>query len=282
MSKTNNFSIIIPAYNEEKLIANKLHQLARSLPKECTEVITVCNGCKDQTYSVAQNAINIITHSGVTQCNFLLVQLIQGCKITALNEGVKRSKNNTLILLDADIKILGSECAALVKILNSHSVMAASPKALFNFNNASWLVKKFYSTVSKSSYNQQHRIANVIALSPTAVDKLFPLPTVIADDAYIQRTITETHYHVSSELSYHFICPTTLLSTLKVQSRIIRGNLALKKRYPHLKAPKSYLPKLTVIDLAIFTSIKLMALTIAYIEIKLNVKKWHQDETSRK
>lgn len=281
MSRANNFSIIIPAYNEESLIATRLTQLADALPKNCTEIIIICNGCIDQTYTVAKNTIDTINNT-VYHCNFMLVEISKGCKINALNEGVKQSNNNTIILLDADIDISSSNCADLVAILASKSLMAVSPKAIFDFKKSSWLIKKFYSVVSKSTYNQQHRIANVIALAPEAVKKLFPLPIIIADDAYIQRSITEKDYLVVNNLTYRFACPLTILSTIKVQSRIIRGNLQLKKTHPNLKGPKSTLPKLTFIDYGIFIFIKLIALTVAHIELKLNIQKWHQDESSRK
>lgn len=280
MGKTKNFSIIIPAYNEEKLIARKLLQLASSLPSGCTEVITVCNGCTDQTYPIAQTTINSVLQETRGRCNFILHQLVYGSKINALNEGVKISKNKTVILLDADIDIPSSELTTLVELLNKQSVMAMSPSAVFKFDNANWLVKKFYAVLSQSSYNTQHRISNVIALSPEAINMLFPLPHIIADDAYIQRTVK--NYHVTNKLSYNFTCPTTLTSTLKVQSRIIRGNLQLKKTYPNLTAPKSVLPKLSFSQHIIFLSIKAVSLIIAYIELKLKINTWHQDETSRK
>ena len=282
MNAKNNFSIIIPAYNEEKLIANSLSSLALFLPKNCTEIIVICNGCQDQTYAVAKKTIDTITSSLTAHCNFLLINLKINGKINALNEGVKLSCNKTVVLLDADIKVSSSDCAVLVKTLYEHSLLAASPKVIFDFDKSNYLVKRFYACISQSTYNKQHRIANVIALTPYAINKLFPLPQVIADDAYIQRIIGYKEYKIINKLTYKFTCPETLISTIKVQSRIIRGNLELKKIYPNLENQKNTLPALKFVDKAIFICIKVTALIIASIELKLNIKKWHQDESSRK
>lgn len=272
------FSIVIPAYNESKLIAHRIELLANSLPPNCNEVIIVCNGCIDDTEGYAQEAINKIEQS---HCLFKIESLPLGCKVSALNYGVACSSNKYIVLLDADIDISGFDCATLLSALEQKKLMAASPRARFNFEHSSYLVKKFYRCVSQSSYNSTHRIANVIALTPHAVEQLFPLPKVIADDAYIQRSIGQSHYQVIEELSYIFHCPKTVLSALKVQTRIIRGNLELKRDFPKLIAPPSVLPAMRFKDKLIFYSFKLLAFTMAKLELSLNIHKWHKDDSSR-
>lgn len=275
------FSIVIPAYNEEKLIEARLQCISNALPAQCTEIIVVCNGCTDSTAKNARNAIKLILQKAPINCQLIVEELKVGSKINALNHGVNISQAPYSVLLDADIDITSEECAQLVSFLHKENLLAASPVAVFDYRNAAWINQRFYHTVSTSTYNKKHRIANVIALSKEAKSILFPLPNVIADDAYIQRTIGEQNYQLVNSIKYTFKCPEKFLAMLKVQSRIIRGNLELKQKFPSLVAPDSQVTKTCFTDKVLFVIIKFTALLIARIELTLNIKKWHRDDTSR-
>ncbi len=93
------FSIIIPAHNEERIIAATLeHLLKLNYPLEKYEVIVVENGSKDRTYETARKfegpIIKVFTNS------------IKGVSV-AKNTGVEKSNQNTdwVIFLDADTMI---------------------------------------------------------------------------------------------------------------------------------------------------------------------------------
>ena len=277
----NCFSIIIPAYDEEKLIGNRIKNLLEPLAPNCNEIIIVCNGCTDATAAQARKIINQLAINSEHDCHINVVELDIGSKINALNHGINISKNPISVVLDADIEISSADCAELVNFMNNNNLLAASPTPKFNYKQANWLNKRFYKIVSSSTYNKEHRIANVIALSAEAKTKLFPLPNVIADDAYIQRTIGKSDYKLLNTINYTFNCPRTILAMLKVQSRIVRGNLELKSKYPNLIAPKSKVSKSSAIDRAIFITIKTTAHIIARLELLFNVKKWHKDDSSR-
>lgn len=278
----NRFSIIIPAYNEERLIAARLEHLLIPLNNFCDEIIIVCNGCTDKTASKARFALNRLLEINNFDCHVIIEELKLGSKTKALNHGIKVSKNPVVVLLDADIDITSDGCAKLVNFLSENNLQAASPAPNFNFCDAHWLNKRFYKVVSASSYNKKHRIANVIALSKSAKTELFPLPNVIADDAYIQRVIGESNYRLMSTLSYTFHCPKSVLAMFKVQARIIRGNLELKRKFPTLKPPKNTIPSTNLINKSVFIAIKIIALVIARYELTFNIEKWHKDESSRK
>ena len=81
-------SIIIPAFNEEKYIEETL----KALPSE-HEIIVVCNGCTDNTASVAKrytDKVIITEDKGVSM---------------ARNLGALKATHEKLIFLDADITI---------------------------------------------------------------------------------------------------------------------------------------------------------------------------------
>jgi len=87
-------SLIIPAYNEEKVIGNTIHSIRDATDSEVTEIIIVCNGCTDNTETVARDAgasrIIIAPEKGASK---------------ASNLGAKNAEGDTLAFLDADTSI---------------------------------------------------------------------------------------------------------------------------------------------------------------------------------
>ena len=91
------FSIIIPACQEEKYIESSL----LSLPKEA-EKIVVCNGCTDATESKAKKYAKVI--------------LIKERNVSkARNLGANAARGNILIFLDADTKFTSSSTLEKIK-----------------------------------------------------------------------------------------------------------------------------------------------------------------------
>ena len=190
--------------------------------------------------------------------------------------------SGTVILLDADIRVEGKTITKLATTLKNLNLEAASPKANFAYKQSTWLVRRFYEAASSSTYNRRHRIANVIALSESSANALFPLPTIIADDSYIQRCVGKNNYKIISSLSYRFECPRTFKDMLKVQTRICRGNYELAEKYPNLVAPKSYITSKSFINKGVLYAIKLLAKSIATWQLKTNKQSlWERDESTR-
>ncbi len=82
------FSVIIPAHNEERCIEKTLV----SVPKK-VEIIVVCNACTDSTEKIAKKYAKVIS---IPEPNVSI----------ARNEGVKNCKGDIVIFLDADTSVL--------------------------------------------------------------------------------------------------------------------------------------------------------------------------------
>ncbi len=89
-------SIVIPAYNEESSIADRLNNLADIYPKDKMEIIVSNDGSEDKTAEVARKAIDnnylqgkVITYprSGVNK---------------AINRGINESSNDIVVITGAD------------------------------------------------------------------------------------------------------------------------------------------------------------------------------------
>ncbi len=82
-------SVIIPAYNEEKCIEETLKSINGA------ETIVVCNGCTDNTPSIAEkfaDKVIVLEERGVSK---------------ARNAGAEAALHNRLVFLDADILVDG-------------------------------------------------------------------------------------------------------------------------------------------------------------------------------
>jgi cellulose synthase/poly-beta-1,6-N-acetylglucosamine synthase-like glycosyltransferase len=85
-------SLIIPAYDEEDVIAAKVaNALALDHPRESLQVIVACDGCSDATAERARAA-------GAD----LVLELPAGGKVAALNAGVGRADGELLAFSDAN------------------------------------------------------------------------------------------------------------------------------------------------------------------------------------
>ena len=92
-------SVIIPAYNEEKSIADSIGAVLDSdYPKNKIEVIVVDDGSTDDT-------VNILKKDKRVR---IIRQNHQG-KVSALNAGIQKSKNDFIAVIDADT-ILDKKC----------------------------------------------------------------------------------------------------------------------------------------------------------------------------
>lgn len=112
-------SIVIPAYNEEFVIEERISNIASIYPKDRMEVIISNDGSADRTEEIAQKALDknslqgkVITHerSGVNK---------------AINRGVQESSNEIVIITGADGLFGEHTIHELVRVLLSSDEIGA-------------------------------------------------------------------------------------------------------------------------------------------------------------
>lgn len=282
----NNFSIIIPAYNESALINETLAYLFSDNRLTNIEIIVVCNGCIDDTVEKVQLFISdnslLLSTNGISMFVF---ETNKASKTNALNIGVKKSNSDINVFLDADILINGCDIQQLVTELNVRKLKAISPTIIFDFSQSSFLVRQYYKVVSQSYYNLDYRLSNVIALSAAGIEKIGILPEVIADDDFIRKQFTKTEHAVSKHCSYRFLCAKTFGSLFQVLTRVERGNMQLVNYSPKLQnnqTPRGF-HFLPIHLFPFFVAIKLLVIIRANIQFLLgNISQWERDESNRK
>ena len=128
-------SIIIPAYNEEKFISATLDSI-KSQDFKDYEIIVICNGCTDNTSNIAKKYTDKVFN--LKQKNTSL----------ARNYGVKKSKGDILIFLDADIRLVKNVLSEISKA-NGFGTCKGIPSNVTLKNTFFMMLKNFSNFLTK-------------------------------------------------------------------------------------------------------------------------------------
>ena len=114
-------SVLIPAYNEEKVIVRTIRQvLASDYPH--LEVIVLDDGSTDGTS-------NVVRGQFATDRRVRLVTLINGGKAAALNHGLKEAHGDVVVALDADTLFKSDAIGKLVRWFSDPKIGAVAGNA---------------------------------------------------------------------------------------------------------------------------------------------------------
>ncbi|MBI1814582.1 MAG: glycosyltransferase family 2 protein [Deltaproteobacteria bacterium] len=226
--KTNpNVSVVIPARDEEQLIASCLRALARqSIGAHALEVIVVAAGT-DRTAEIATAA-----GSSFRRCE--VVTLEAGNKNAALRIGCARVSGDIVALIDADTELAPTALAEFVKELERtpHSVFHGALRS----RHATWVAR--YSELHYRLVKDLHFNGNLgggvivlprAALNAMDLGDLFPDRIGAGDDVHLGRQLRRCGWRIAyvatAEGTTGF--PQTLRGLVASMLRNRRGVMAL-------------------------------------------------------
>jgi cellulose synthase/poly-beta-1,6-N-acetylglucosamine synthase-like glycosyltransferase/peptidoglycan/xylan/chitin deacetylase (PgdA/CDA1 family) len=111
-------SVIVPAFNEEKVIAGTISSILRSNYRKL-EVIVVDDGSKDNTQKIARK-------SAARSSRVRVFRISGGGKSAAVNHGIWRAKGEIIVGIDADTVFTPSTLGKLVRHFADEEVGAVS------------------------------------------------------------------------------------------------------------------------------------------------------------
>ncbi len=163
MDYTPHVSVIVPAYNEAKVIEKTIHSLLSQKYAGLLDVVVVDDGSPDGTGAVAKAAFDGDARVTVfTKAN--------GGKASALNYGIQRASGSIVICLDADTVFEPQTIAELVNPLRDPRVGAVAGNA--KVGNRLNLVTRWQALEYVTSQNVDRRafdLLNCITVVPGAV-----------------------------------------------------------------------------------------------------------------
>lgn len=275
-------SIIVPAHNEGSVIARTLGAWAGQ-SSESIDVVVVCNGCTDDTASIARRFSPMVR----------VVETEVANKVHALNLGDQVASGFPRIYIDADIVITIEAIIALARRLEEGEVLAVAPTAEINLAKCSRLVQKYYEIRSKlPSSKDGIGGSGVYALSETGRSRFSSFPDVIADDIYVRHLFKPAERETLPFVKSTVFPPRTIAQLIKVRTRIYAGIDEHDRIFPLLRVNKGKPNNRAIIGLFRNASLWPGLLVYCYVNIvarfrsrfcpRIASRIWQRDETSRR
>ena len=114
-------SVIVPAYNEESVIAITVRQILESTYRNL-EVVVVDDGSKDKTYAILRANFGF-------DPRVQIVRIANGGKANALNVGLTHAQGSVVVALDADTQFNRDTIARLVRWFTDPAIGAVAGNA---------------------------------------------------------------------------------------------------------------------------------------------------------
>ena len=218
-------SIIIPAHNEEKVIAATLNQLVGGAASGEIEVIVVCNGCTDNTVQIVRS------FGPAIKC----IETEVPSKSKALNLGDTVASGFPRFYQDADVVLTLEAIRQVAQVLQTDEFLAAAPRMKMDVRNSTWPVRAYYEVWQKLPYVREGMIGTgVYAISEQGRKKFSMFPQIIADDGYIRALFQSQERTIVNSCHSLVRAPASLEGLLTIKTRSRLGMYELKEKFPEL------------------------------------------------
>jgi glycosyltransferase involved in cell wall biosynthesis len=277
-------SIIIPAHNEARVIARCLQALTCCAEPGEFEIIVVCNGCMDNTASVARRHQPEVT----------VLETEMPSKTNALNIGDAAATGWPRFYVDADIVMDTGAVRGVASVLReSPGVFAAAPLMCFDFTDRRWTIRAFYEVWSALPYCRVGMIGSgVYALSRELRGRFDQFPQITADDAFVRlHCKPEERFTVASH-RFTVFPPRTIGALIRISTRAYFGDYELRAKSPELFLNKQDGHGHALLGLlknpiwwariVVYLYVRVLSRLLAYRRFYFgDHRHWERDETSR-
>jgi glycosyltransferase involved in cell wall biosynthesis len=207
-------SVLIPAHNEARVIGRCLHHLFDGTDAGDLEVAVVCNGCDDDTATVAR----AFDHS------IEVIELDEASKPAALRAGDRLLHTFPRLYLDADVVLPGSTARQVLEHLARNGAVAARPPFRYDVVHSTAIVQRYFRarsrmpTVMNSIWG-----AGVYGLSATGRARFGDHPDVVAEDLFVHQQFDPEEIEIVGDQPVVVIAPARFRDLMKVRRRAYRG-----------------------------------------------------------
>jgi glycosyltransferase involved in cell wall biosynthesis len=209
-------SIVIPAHNEEAVIAANLRRLLDGTTPGEFDVIVVPNGCTDRTAEVARATGVRVIESPVPG------------KAAAIRLGDDACLTFPRIYLDADVDLRSDAVRALVAATGQPGVLACAPVPVLDLTGVGGVAKRIH-RVHEALVAPARALAGVgvYVLNEAGHARVFPMPDVISDDGWVHNTFRPDERVVVAGATTRTRPARTVKSYLNRRVRVRLGNRQL-------------------------------------------------------
>jgi hypothetical protein len=210
-------AVIIPAHDEAAVIGRTLTSLTPLTDLARVEVIVVCNGCADDTASVARS------FDGVR-----VEEVEKGSKALALNVGDCVATEWPRLYLDADIEVSSATVLAIFDRLAEPGVLAARAHYVYDCTGATWPVRSYYRARSRVPAPALRLWgAGGYATNEVGHARFTTFPTVTADDSWFDAQFADAEKSIVAAAPMRVRTPRDLKGLFAILARQRRGYVEL-------------------------------------------------------
>ncbi|TDE41350.1 glycosyltransferase [Nonomuraea mesophila] len=172
-------SVVIPAHNEEAVVAEGLDLLLAGTEPGEFDVVVVANACTDGTARAA-------ARPGVR-----VLETATPGKVNALRLGDAACAAFPRVYLDADVRIDAASVRALAGAVGRPGVLACAPRPEWDLSGTGPVVRRVH-RVHDRLVAPSRALAGVgvYVLNERGHERAFPLPDVISDDGWVDGCFT--------------------------------------------------------------------------------------------
>lgn len=216
-------SVVVPAHNEAELIGAVLGRLLEGPEASEIDVVVVCNGCTDETASIAR------------RYDVKVIELSEASKSAALNAGDRASGGFPRFYVDADIDVTAADLLRAAQALEP-GVHAVSPRMAVDLERRPWAVRAFYDVWLQLPYCKSLIGSGVYGLDEVGRSRFDEFPPIIADDLFARLHLQPSERMVVEDATFTLRAPLTVAALVKVKTRSHLGWLQLRSIRPDLFA----------------------------------------------
>ncbi|MEU0518222.1 glycosyltransferase family 2 protein [Streptosporangium sp. NPDC006007] len=209
--------VVMPAHNEEAVIAGGLDRLLAGTAPGEFDVVVVANACSDRTAQAARRA-------GVR----VLETPVPG-KANALRLGDEVCRTFPRVYLDADVELDAGAVRALAAAAGRPGVLACAPDSVLDLDGVGRLARRVH-TVQDLLIAPFRALAGVgvYVLTEEGHARVFPMPSdVISDDGWVHGSFAPHERVVVPEARSVVRPPKTVSAHLRRRVRVRLGNRQL-------------------------------------------------------
>lgn len=226
-------SVIIPASNEADYISACLEAVLASeweTAADNLEVIVVANGCSDNTAEIAER------HSGAFRAlgwHYTVLDLAEGGKMNALNQGDAAAHHAARAYLDADVIVSPPLLAQIDAALASDAPRYASGTP-FICEAETWATRAYRRIYRKVPFVTQGVPGfGIFAVNASGRQRWGTFPDIISDDTFVRLSFTPDE-RVAVAASHDWPMVEGFGRLVKVRRRQDQGVAEIAVRFPHL------------------------------------------------
>jgi hypothetical protein len=214
-------SVIVPAHNEEAVLARLLSRLLESAGPGEFDIVVVANGCTDATAEVAAGFGAPVR----------VVSTAIPSKREALRLGDQAASGFPRLYVDADVELGTEDARRLCRAVAVPGVLAAAPQRDIELAGSGWPVRSYYRVWTRLP-EVRHGLfgRGVLAVSEAGHRRVAALPPVMADDLAASLAFAPAERAVVPDARVLIRPPRTLPDLLRRRVRAETGTSQLERQ----------------------------------------------------